>query len=141
LFWALQRFWPCHSLCWDVVVATEVVATEAEVIPEGFTEGGCQQQIVAVAGQSLRAGPAWPAISREAGCQQQIVPAARQLSLHFAAPRQIATEVRQIQLQTPTETQLRKEQNRRGTVHRKVVRPRTIEGTIGTGGGTRMIGA
>ena len=155
-----------------MVVATEVVATEAEVtlaevIPEGSTEAGCQQQVVPAAGRRLRVGRAWPAISPEAGCQQQVVPVKRfstgrrlrvtpawptitvVRTLHrlaaesrlFAVPRQIATEVRQIQLQTRTETQLRKERNRRGIVHRKAVRPRTIEGTIGTGGGTRMIGA
>ena len=102
-----------------MVVATEAEVTLAEVtlaevIPEGSTE---------------------------AGCQRQVVPAAKRLSLQFAAPRQIATEVRQIQLQTRTETQLRKQRNRRGIVHRKAVRPRTIEGTIGTDGETRMIGA
>jgi hypothetical protein len=93
------------------------------------------------AGRRFRVGHAWPAISPEAGCQQQVGPAAKRLSLEFATPRQIATEVRQIQLQTPTETQLRKQRNRPWIAHRNGVRPRPIEGTIGTGGGTRMIGA
>ena len=149
MYWALGRFWRCHSLR-SVVVATEVVAAEAEVtlaevIPEGSTEAGYQQQVVPAAkrvsaGRRLRVGRAWPAISPEAGCLQQVVPAAKRLSLQLAAPRQIATEVPQIQLQTRTETQLRKQRNRRGIVRRKAVRPQTIEGTIGTGGGTRMIG-
>jgi hypothetical protein len=155
-----------------VVVATEVVATEAEVtlaevIPEDSTEAGCQQQVVPAAGRRLQVRRAWPAITPEAGCQQQVVPVkqfstGRRLrvapawptitvvhTLHrlaaesrlFAVPRQVAMEVRQIRLQTRTETQLRKERNRPWTAHRNGVRPRTIEGIIGTGGGTRMIGA
>jgi hypothetical protein len=143
-----------------VVVGTEVVATEAEVtllevIPEGSTEAGCQQQVVPAvkqfsAGRRLRVGRAWPAIPPEAGCQQQVVPAVKQFSagrrlrvtrawpaitvvrsLHrlavasllFAVPRQIATEMRQIQLQSRTETQVRKQRNRPGIVHRSAVRP------------------
>jgi hypothetical protein len=102
------------------------------------------------AGRRLQVGRAWPAIPPEAGCQQQVVPAVKQfsagrrlraarawpaitvvrslhrlaaVSLLFAVPRQIATEVPQIQLQTRTETQLRKQRNRPGIVHRNAVRP------------------
>ena len=129
-----------------MVVATEVVATEAEVtlaevIPEGSTEAGYQRQVVPAikrfnAGRRLRVPRAWPIVTVVRSLQRLAA-----VSLLFAVPRQIATEVRQIQLQTRTETQLRKQRSRPGIIHRNSVRQLTIEGTIGTGGGTRMIGA
>jgi hypothetical protein len=74
------------------VVATEVVATEAEdTLGEGSTEAGCQPQVVPAvvkrfsAGRRLRVAPAWPATT-----------VVRSLHRLAAVPRQIAAEVQQI---------------------------------------------
>jgi hypothetical protein len=96
----------------------EAEVTLAEVVPVGSMEAGCQPQVVPAvkrfnASRKLRVERAWPVITvvrsfhRLAG-----------VSLLFALPRQIATEIRQIQLQTCTETQLRKRRSRPGIIHR-----------------------
>lgn len=95
----------------------------AEVIPEGSTEGGCQQQVVPAAkrfsaGRRLRVARAWPAITVVRSLHRLAA-----VSLLFSVPRQIATEVRQIQLQTRTEIPLRKQRNRPEIVHRNGFRP------------------
>ena len=150
------------------VTLAEVVpegSTEADCQPQGVPA------VKRFSARKLQVGRAWSAITKgptEAGCQPQMVPAVKRfngsrklrverawpvitvvrsfhrlagVSLLFAIPRQIGTEVRQIQLQTCTETQLRKQRSRPGIVHRNSVRQLTIEGTIGTGGETKMIAA
>jgi hypothetical protein len=123
----------------EVVTLAEV--TLAEVVSKGSTEAGCQRQVVLAvkrfnASRKFQVERAWPVITvvrslaRLAG-----------VSLLFAIPRQIAAEGRQIQLQTCTETQLRKQRSCPGIIHRNTVRQLTIEGTIGTGGETKMIAA
>jgi hypothetical protein len=117
------------------------VAIEAEVIPEDPTEAGWPQRGAAAverlsAIRKLQVVLTWPAIT--------VVRSIRHIagvSLPIAVPRQLATTIREIQLQTLTATRLRKPRSRPGMIRRSGVRQRTIEKTIGTAGERRMMAA